>query len=94
METDRRMEKIFTANKSFLDREWTLYVKACHLAYNCSCDVSVIIKTPQNQLRSFCSMNIQTLLHTILATREKIRFITQAQVEEVCYRPPAFLFSG
>ncbi len=92
VQIERQMEQIFedrAANKSFLDREWTLYVKACHLAYNCSCNVSVIIKTPQNQLRSFCSMYIQNLLNTFITTRDTIKVIAQEQIEKVCYTPPA-----
>ncbi len=75
MQLERQIEQIFAHradNMSFLNREWTLYMNACHLAYNCSCEVAIIINTPQNPLRSFCTMDIQTMLHTILATREKI----------------------
>ncbi len=51
-------EKIFEDkkfNSSFLSRELTLYLKACYLFYNCSSHVAIVIKTPQNQLRTFCS---------------------------------------
>ncbi len=97
METDRRMEQIFAdrvTNRRFLNRERTLYVKACHLVLNCSCDVAIIIKTPQNQLRSFCGSDIHALLQTFLATRGTITFITQERIEKVCSTPHAFLFCG
>ncbi len=73
-------EKIFEdkkLNSSFLSRKLTLYLKACYLFYNCSSHVAIGIKTPQNQLRTFCSTEMIPFVQDFLTTQASVKYITQ-----------------
>ncbi len=71
--------------RTFASRARTLYLKACHLFYNCGSNLAVIMSgTP---LRPFCTTDIELFSQSFLSTPEAVKFITQQDVETVCYLP-------